>query len=301
MTAQRATGDRIVVVGDLMNDIVVVPRGPIVPDTDTESQVRPRPGGSAANTAAWLGSLGAPVDFIGAVGDADADSHAELFRESGVTPHLQVEPGLPTGIIVILVRGEERSMLTERGANAAFSGATLTDELLDTAAIVHVSGYTIVKDFGSSAAQQILQRARERGIPFSVTPGSYGYLSEYGAKRFLDDIRGCEILIPNLSEGRLLSGKKDPMDVGKALLAHAPMVLLTRGSLGVTLFRRDHAPLEVPAPPVAKLVDPTGAGDALAAGFLAHWVRSRDPEAAVRAAVLIAARAVMLIGGRPPV
>jgi sugar/nucleoside kinase (ribokinase family) len=295
------SGDRIVVIGDLMNDIVVVPRGPIVPDTDTESLVRPRPGGSAANTAAWLGSLGAPVDFVGAVGDADAEAHAELFREGGVTPHLQVEPGLPTGLIVILVRGEERSMLTERGANAAFSGITLTDELLDSAAIVHLSGYTLVKDFGPGAAQGILRRVSERGIPFAVTPGSYGYLAEYGATRFLDDIRGAEILIPNLDEGRLLSGKEKPMDVGKALLAHAPIVLLTRGSLGVILFRRDEAPLEVPAPPVAKLVDPTGAGDALAAGFLAHWVRSRDAEAAVRAAVLVAARAVMLYGGRPPV
>lgn len=294
-------GDRIVVVGDLMNDIVVVPRGPIMPDTDTESLVRPRPGGSAANTAAWLGSLGAPVDFVGAVGGADAEAHAELFRTGGVTPYLQVEPGLPTGIIVILVRGEERSMLTERGANAAFSGVTLSDEVLDAAAILHVSGYTLVKDYGSGAAQGILERVRDRGIPFVVTPGSYGYLAEYGVDRFLQDIRGAEILIPNLAEGRLLSGKQGPLDVGRALLKHASIVLLTRGSLGVTLFRRDQPPLEVPAPPVAKLVDPTGAGDALAAGFLAHWVRSRDPEAAVRAAVLIAARAVMLYGGRPPV
>ncbi|WP_191282637.1 carbohydrate kinase family protein [Pseudolysinimonas yzui] len=298
--ARRVTGGRVVVVGDLMNDIVVVPRGPILPDTDTESQVRPRPGGSAANTAAWLGSLGAPVDFVGAVGDADAETHAELFREGGVTPHLQVEPGMPTGSIVILVRGEERSMLTERGANAAFSGVTFTDDLLDTAAIVHLSGYTIVKDFGPGAARDILRRVRERGIPFSVTPGSYGYLAQYGAARFLDDIRGAEILIPNLAEGRLLSGEDDPMAVGAALLEHSPIVLLTRGSLGVILFRRDQPPLEVPPPPVAKLVDPTGAGDALAAGFLAHWVRSRDAEAAVRAAVLVAARAVMLIGGRPP-
>jgi sugar/nucleoside kinase (ribokinase family) len=295
------SGDRIVVVGDLMNDIVVVPRGPIIPDTDTESLVRPRPGGSAANTAAWLGSLGAPVDFVGAVGDADAEFHADLFREGGVTPYLQVEPGLPTGTIVILVRGEERSMLTERGANAAFSGVTFTDEVLDGAAIVHVSGYTIVKDYGLGAPQCLLRRAHDRGIPFAVTPGSYGYLSEYGAARFLDDVRGAEILIPNLAEGRLLSGKEKAADVGKALLKHAPIVLLTRGSLGVILFRRDQPPLEVPPPPVAKLVDPTGAGDALAAGFLAHWVRSRDAEAAVRAAVLVAARAVMLYGGRPPV
>jgi sugar/nucleoside kinase (ribokinase family) len=295
------TGDRIVVVGDLMNDIVVVPRGPIVPDTDTESLVRPRPGGSAANTAAWLGSLGAPVDFVGAVGDADAEAHAALFRDGGVTPHLQVEVGMPTGIIVILVRGEERSMLTERGANAAFTGETLTDELLDTAALVHVSGYTIVKDFRSDATRQIIRRARDRGIAVSVTPGSYGYLAPYGAERFLDDIRGTEILIPNLAEGRLLSGKDDPFEVGATLLEHAPIVLLTRGSLGVVLFRRDAPPLEIPPPPVAHMVDPTGAGDALAAGFLAHWVRSRDPEAAVRAAVLVAARAVMLFGGRPPV
>jgi sugar/nucleoside kinase (ribokinase family) len=295
------TRQRIVVVGDLMNDIVVVPRGPIVPDTDTESMVRPRPGGSAANTAAWLGSLGAPVDFVGAVGDADAETHAQLFRHGGVIPHLQIEPGLPTGIIVILVRGEERSMLTERGANAAFSGVTLTDDLLDAAAIVHVSGYTIVKDHGAGAAQRIIQRARELGIPFSVTPGSYGYLAGYGAERFLDDIRGAEILIPNLAEGRLLSGEDDPIAVGAALLRHAPTVLLTRGSLGVTLFRRGEPPVEVPPPRVATLVDPTGAGDAFAAGFLAHWVRSRDPEAAVRAAVLVAARAVMLVGGRPPV
>lgn len=298
MTSAR---DRILVVGDLMNDIVVVPRGPIQPDTDTESQVRPRPGGSAANTAAWLGSLGAPVDFFGAAGDSDAEVHAELFRTGGVTPYLQVEPGLPTGIIVILVRGEERTMLTERGANAAFSGSLVTDEALETAAVVHVSGYTVVKDYGSGAAQRIIRRARERGIPVSVTPGSAGYLAPYGADRFLSDIAGTEILIPSLAEAALLSGESDPLKMGKALLQHAPIVLLTRGSLGVTLFRRDHPPLEVPAPPVANLVDPTGAGDALAAGFLAHWVTSHDPEGAVRSAVFVAARAVMLIGGRPPV
>lgn len=300
MSASRPHGARVVVVGDIMNDIVVVPRGPIVPDTDTESQIRHRPGGSAANTAAWIGSLGTPVDFIGCVGDADAAMHVDLFESGGVTPHLQVEPGIPTGAIVILVNGEERSMLTERGANAAFSGITLTDEILDDAAVVHISGYTIVKDFGSGAAQRIIRRAQERGVPVSVTPGSYGYLAEYGVERFLDDIRGTEILIPNLAEGQLLSGREDPLEVGAALLQHAPIVLLSRGSLGVILFRRDHPPLEVPPPPVAHLIDPTGAGDALAAGFLSHWVASRDPEAAIRSAVLVAARAVMLIGGRPP-
>jgi len=291
---------RILVIGDIMNDIVVVPRGPIVPDTDTESQVRPTPGGSAANTAAWAGLLGAAVDFVGCVGGADAEAHEERFRAVGVTPHLQVEHGLPTGTIVILVRGEERSMLTERGANAAFRADTLTDEVLDAAAVAHVSGYTIVKDFGSRPAQRILDRLRDRGIPFSVTPGSYGYLEPYGVERFLHDIRGAEILIPSLAEGRLLSGREDPLEIGAVLVEHAPIVLLTRGPKGVVLFRRDRPPLEIPPAGVTRLVDPTGAGDAFAAAFLTHWVGSRDPEAAARSAVLVAARAVMLIGGRPP-
>ncbi len=294
-------GDRVVVVGDIMNDIVVVPRGPILPDTDTESQVRPRPGGSAANTAAWLGSLGAPTDFVGCVGSADADVHAELFREGGVTPHLQVEPGLPTGTIVILVRGEERTMLTERGANAAFSGASVTDELLAGASVAHVSGYTIVKDHGSGAARDIIKRALALGIPVSVTPGSAGYLTQYGAQNFLNDIAGAHILIANLAEGQLLTKLDDPIKVGKALLAHTPIVVLTRGSRGAILFQRDALPIEVPAPPVAKLVDSTGAGDALAAGFLSQWVKTKNSETALRSAVLVAARAVMLIGGRPPV
>jgi len=55
-------GTRIVVFGDVIDDIVVVPSGPIRPDTDTPSSIRNSPGGSAANAASWLGSAGAQVD-----------------------------------------------------------------------------------------------------------------------------------------------------------------------------------------------------------------------------------------------
>ena len=61
---------RIVCFGDIIDDVVVVPNGPIRDDTDTDSVIRNRPGGSPANTAAWLGSLGAAVDFVGVVGTA---------------------------------------------------------------------------------------------------------------------------------------------------------------------------------------------------------------------------------------
>lgn len=293
------TGRRIVVVGDLINDILVMPRGSMRTDTDTDARIQPRPGGSAANTAAWAGSLGAEVDFLGVVGSADADFHADQLRLAGVVPHLQVEPGMPTGTIVLIIDGQSRSMFTDRGANAALRADLLTDELLAAAGVVHVSGYTIAKDTARGTPLAMIARAREKGVPVTVDPSSTGYLTDYGVERFLDDLAGVEAIFPNLAEGRLLAGERDPEGVGAALLERFPIVVLKLGSEGAMLFRRDHPVVTEPAPRAARFIDPTGAGDAFAAGFLHRWVRDRDADAAVRQAVKVAARAVMLLGGRP--
>jgi sugar/nucleoside kinase (ribokinase family) len=295
------SGSRIVVVGDLINDILVMPRGSMRADTDTDARIQPRPGGSAANTAAWAGSIGAEVDFLGVAGSADADFHAEQLRLAGAVPHLQIEPGMATGTIVLVVEGQSRSMFTDRGANAALRATLLSDEILAAAAVVHVSGYTIAKDNDRGTPLAMIARAREHGVPVTVDPSSTGYLTDYGVEKFLDDLDGVEAIFPNLPEGRLLSGERDADSIGAALLERFPVVVLKQGPAGATLFQRDHPTVEVPAPRVERFVDPTGAGDAFAAGFLQRWVLDRDAGAAVRQAVSVAARAVMLIGGRPPV
>lgn len=292
---------RILVVGDVMNDIVAVPRHPLRPNTDTDARIEPRPGGSAANTAAWLGALGATVDFVGAVGALDAEYHTNLLRNADVSPHLQVEPGMPTGSIVVIVEGESRTMLSDRGANAALRADAVPAWLWDDVAHLHISGYSIAGDSGAGAPGRLIREARTRRIEVSVTPGSVGYLADYGAERFLGDIAGVDLVFPNLDEGRLLSGETDPQRIGARLLAFHPMVVLTLGSAGIILFRRDHDPVPVPAARADTFVDPTGAGDALAAGFLVRWVADHDAEAAARAAVVDAARAVTFVGGRPPV
>lgn len=292
---------RIVVVGDIVNDIVVVPRHAMRTDTDTDARIQPRPGGSAANTAAWAGSVGAAVDFVGTVGSADAEQHADILRQSGVTPHLHIEPGMPTGAIVLVVEGQSRSMFTDRGANAALRAETLTDAMLDEAAVLHVSGYTITKDNSRGAPLRMIAHARGRGVVVSVDPSSTGYLADYGVEKFLDDLDGVELIFPNLAEGELLSGQTAPVRIGEKLLERFPMVALKLGSKGAMLFRRGLPPVTVTAPRVDKFVEPTGAGDAFAAGFLARWVQDHDAEASLQQAVNVAARAVMLVGGRPPV
>lgn len=62
----------VVVVGDVMNDVVVRARGPVEVASDTDSEIRSSPGGSGANQAAWLATLGVAVIFYGRVGGADA-------------------------------------------------------------------------------------------------------------------------------------------------------------------------------------------------------------------------------------
>jgi sugar/nucleoside kinase (ribokinase family) len=294
------SGERIVVVGDVINDIVVVRRGEVRPDTDTASTIRPRPGGSAANTAVWLGSLGAPVDFVGAVGLEDVADHERVFRDAGVTPYLAVSADLPTGTIVILVDGERRTMFTERGANSALSSVAVTDELLAQAGVLHISGYSILDGFGVSGARDLITRALAAGVQVSVTPGSSGYIGDFGAAPFLDAIAGATVVFPNLAEGAMLSGQTQPERIGAALRERFEVVVLTMGAEGLIVFEgKKHT--RVPAPLIQHIVDPTGAGDALAAGFLDRWAVTRDAVAAAEAGVFVAARAIMVIGGRPPI
>lgn len=298
--AASMTGKRIVVVGDVMNDIVVVPRGEVRPDTDTASTIRQRAGGSAANTAAWLGSIGAPVDFVGCVGLQDLGHHERVFRESGVVPHLELGSGLPTGTIVILVDGESRTMLTERGANASLSSSSVTEALLADAGVLHISGYSILDGFGIPGARDLIARASAAGVPVSVTPGSSGYIADFGAAPFLEALEGVAVLFPNLAEGEMLTGQTEPERIGAALRERFEVVVLTMGAEGVVVFEgKKHT--RVAAPTIQHLADPTGAGDALAAGFLERWVIDRDAFAAAESGVFVAARAIMVIGGRPPI
>lgn len=292
------SSSRVVVVGDVVNDIVVLPHGPIRPDTDTSASVTPRPGGSGANTAAWLGALGAAVDFVGCVGADSAAWHEGELRAHGVVPHLVVDPGLVTGTIVVIVDGEQRTMLTERGANSALRPAHLSDAVLGQAAVLHLSGYSVLDGLGLDGSRELIARAVAQEVRVSVNPGSAGYLGEFGGDRFLEAVAGASVFFPNLEEGRLLSGEEDAERIAAALLEVFPLVVLTLGPEGALVATRGEPAFRVAAPQVAR-VDPTGAGDAFAAGFLASWPRSPSLAEAAEAGVRAGGRAVTVVGGRP--
>jgi sugar/nucleoside kinase (ribokinase family) len=289
---------RVVVFGDVIDDVIATPSGPIRPDTDTPATIERRGGGSAANTAAWLATLGPSVDFVGRVGVLDLERHTRVLREAGVRPMLAGDHVLPTGTIVILVEGDKRSMLTERGANAALDPDSVSDAILDGASALHFTGYSLFGRSETSGFARLIKRAKSRGVHVSVDAASAGFMEDFGAKRFLTAIAGADLLFPSLDEGRALTGLDDPESIATRLAKSFPVVALTLGASGVIVASKGD-PISVDVVPV-KTVDPTGAGDAFCAGFLAEWLGSRNARAAAEAGARLASRAVGVIGGRPP-
>jgi len=278
--------DGILVVGDVIDDTVVIPSGPIRPDTDTVSTIRRVAGGSAANTAAWLASLGAEVSFVGAVHAADVERHSALLV--GVDVHLQAVEA-STGAIIVLVDGAERSMLTDRGANADLDFDAIPDAALR--AHVHLTGHSMAASDGTAFAR-FVRRVKAAGASVSISPGSVAYIDALGAARFGAVIAGADVLFASLDEGAAIAGASEPAEI--AARVDAPTLVLTLGADGVIV-----GGVRIPAVRAPVVIDPTGAGDAFCAGFLARWVRDHDALAAAREGTEVAARAVGVVGGRP--
>ncbi|WP_420813974.1 carbohydrate kinase family protein, partial [Phytoactinopolyspora endophytica] len=152
--------------------------------SDTPAEIRVSGGGQAANTAAWLASIGTDVTFVGAVGDDQAghDRLAEL-REAGARTRVAVRPGVATGCVIVLTHGDERTMISDRGANALLDPDDVSAAIRDSDAgmspdghasvgHLHLSGYTLLDDRSRDAGRRALDLARDAGLTTSVDAAS---------------------------------------------------------------------------------------------------------------------------------
>ncbi|WP_042435351.1 carbohydrate kinase family protein [Streptacidiphilus anmyonensis] len=297
----RAFTGRLLVVGDLATDVVAVHDHPLAAATDTAAHVVLRPGGAAANVAAWAAARGAETTLLARVGAATAEQHRTELRRAGVRAALSEDPDRPTATVVCLVDATgERTMLNDRGAGAALGPADWDEGLLDDAVRVHLSGYLLFSAPGRDLAALILAECRARSVPVSVDPASAGPLAHLGPQTFLDLVHGADVLLPNQDEARLLGGHADAETAGLRLAQRTgALVVVKRGPDGVVLCRPDGTVLgRVPAPK-AKVVDTTGAGDAFAGAFLAALLTGALPVPAAEAGCVAAARCVTHPGARP--
>ena len=281
----------LLVIGDVIDDIIVVPEHAIRPNTDTNARIEKTLGGSAANVAAWAASGGASVQFIGCVGQDDLARNESNFATAGVSARLQVSDRA-TGSIVVLVDGDSRSMLTDRGANQDLNLDAIEAELAD-AKVVYLSGYALLGKSVESVLG-LIKRAHEHGALVAVDPGSTGYIEDYGVERYRELLKHVDVCFPNLEEAELLR-----------LEGQLPLLVITDGERGATAQLGDGEELRASGLTVDS-VDPTGAGDAFCGAFLAKFAESgaavNDPDAidrALVAGVAAGAKAVTTLGARP--
>lgn len=290
---------KILVVGDVMTDVIVVPEGPIVKGSDRRATVRSRPGGSGANQAVWLGAMGADVVFAARVGAGDKATHETYFRKFGVVPVLAADQAQPSGVLVTIIDPDgERSFLTDRGANLNLCEEDLPPSLLDGVGMVVVSGYSFFAPGPRLAVQGLFAQARARGIAIAIDPASVGFLMEVGPVQFLRWTAGADWIFANQSEAEALTGIADHQGQVLALAEHFGNVVIKRGAEGAVLGRRAGVRVTLPAQRVP-VVDSTGAGDAFAAGFLAAHLAGEDEASALAKAIAAGARAVQTLGGQP--
>lgn len=270
-------------IGDLVEDVVVWLSDEPARGTDTPAQVFRRRGGSAANVAALAVEAGGQSRFIGQVGDDKLGLIlTDELEASGVD--LWVERNGRTGTVVILVdRSAERTMLPDRGAATELD--FVADEALDNVGWLHVPGYSLIVEPLGTTTRDLIDRAHRLSIPVSIDASSTGLVQAFGATQFLHLIERLHpaVLFCNTAEATLLKlGPERP----------APEVRLTvlkAGAKPTVLVRADGSTNTVPVESVAAVVDTTGAGDALAAGFLVATLEGKTPIEAAQAAHRLAA------------
>jgi sugar/nucleoside kinase (ribokinase family) len=291
--------DTIHVVGEVMVDVIALASGELARGSDTPATISDRDGGSAANLAAWLASLGTPVTLIARVG-ADARGDAALASLAGAGVRLAVarDPHRPTGRCVVIVTPDgERTMLPDPGANAGLIAADLPSDQWSSGDHLHVSGYSLLREGSRDAALAALATARELGLTVSVDASSAEPVRAVGAPAFLSWLHPGDVLFANAAEATALTGEPDPSRALAALADRGLVAVVKLGSRGAAAARGD-VRWEVDADE-AQVADTTGAGDAFAAGFLTAWVEDRDLAVALALGTRVAARAVSHPGGRP--
>jgi sugar/nucleoside kinase (ribokinase family) len=271
---------------------------------DRMGQTTEASGGSAANTAAGIASLGGRAAFLGRVADDELGrAFTHDIRAVGVafdpTPTPAVPGKVVTGHCLILVTEDaERTMATHLGVASEFDAVDLHDGHLGSTEVVYLEGYLWEQPTAKAAMREAigLAHASDASVALSV---SDPFCVEHHRSEFLDLLTGdLEMLFANEEEVMALFGARSFEAAVDAASETGVLAVLTRGAAGSVVVTPT-GPVEVPAAPVERVVDTTGAGDLFAAGFLYGITHGLSPEGSARLGGVCAAEIISHVGARP--
>jgi sugar/nucleoside kinase (ribokinase family) len=261
-------------------------------------------GGSAANTVAGVASLGGRAAFIGKVAE---DEFGRIFRHdiraAGVsfnTPAVaSSERGTSRSLILVTPDGQ-RTMNTFLGISTDLDHGEVDATVIQKSGIVYLEGYLFDRDEAKAAFRQAVEIANKAGRRVALTLSDSFCVNRHRAE-FLDLVRsGIGILFANESEILALYETASFEEAMRHVGKDTPLAVLTRSEKGSVIVS-DGEPILVPADPVRKVVDTTGAGDLYAAGFLFGLARGYELKDAGRIGSFAAAEIIGQMGARPEV
>ena len=259
-------------------------------------------GGSAANTIAGMAALGSACAFIGQVAD---DQLGEVFahdiRAAGIRYDTPARAGAPTtGRCLIFVTPDgQRTMNTFLGASHYLPAEALDASLIADARYLYLEGYLWDPEEPRAAMRAAIDIARGAGRKVAFTLSAEFVIDRHRAA-FLELIdQGLfDVLFANEAEIMFLT-QTDSVDAAVAAVSgKVPLVVVTLAEQGAMAVAGEER-VRVPAQPIDKVVDTTGAGDLFAAGFLHGQAHGKSLEASLTLGAICAAEVIQHFGARP--
>jgi sugar/nucleoside kinase (ribokinase family) len=259
-------------------------------------------GGSAANTIVGIANLGARAAYVGKVRDDEVGRlYVHDIRDAKVAFETQpASDGPATGCSYILVTPDgERTMNTYLGAAQELMPGDIDPAQIAAASIVYLEGYLWDPKSAKEAFVKAADIAHGAGRQVALTLSDSFCVDRY-RDEFLDLMRKgtVDLIFANEAELHSLYQTSDFDTALKQLRKDTKLGVVTRSEKGCVVASAEGV-TAVPAFPIAKMVDTTGAGDLFAAGFLFGMVRNAGYENAGRLGALAAAEVIQHIGARP--
>ncbi|MFD4701898.1 sugar kinase [Streptomyces niveus] len=290
----------VVCIGETMAALAPDPVAPL----DTAELLRLDVAGAESNVAMYLADHGVPARWVSALGD---DPFGRRVREriaaSGVDlSGVRTDPARPTGLLVKNPGTDSTGVHYYRTGSAAsaLGPATLDDPAVRDAALVHLTGITPALSASCRAlVERALRPERPYAVSFDVNHRPALWRDEPAAEILLSLAARADLVLVGLDEAQALWGPAlTSADAVRALLPQPRVLVVKDGARAATAYVGPDT-YTVPAPKV-RVVEPVGAGDAFAGGFLAGLLRHDDPVRALRLGHLTAASALRVPADHGP-